>query len=93
MDQKLSDRKLLTGLFFRLLPYQVLLLIINAVNGIVDSLYASNAIGKAAMSARVCMHRSITSCMRQALFLSEAHRYFTEDISQGTEMLSTAVMM
>ena len=51
MEQALSDRKLLTGLFFRLLPYQVLLIIINAVNGIVDSLYASNAIGKAAMSA------------------------------------------
>ena len=51
MEQISSDRKLLTGLFFRLLPYQVLLIIINAVNGIVDSLYASNAIGKAAMSA------------------------------------------
>lgn len=47
----LSDRKLLTGLFFRLLPYQILLIVINAINGIVDSLYASNAIGKAAMSA------------------------------------------
>ena len=43
----------LTGLFFRLLPYQVLLIVINAVNGIVDSLYASNGIseGNAAMSA------------------------------------------
>ena len=46
-----SDYKLLTGLFFRLLPYQVLLIVINAVNGIVDSLYASNVIGKTAMSA------------------------------------------
>ena len=38
---------------FRLLPYQVLLIVISAVNGIVDSLYASNAIeeGKSAMSA------------------------------------------
>lgn len=51
MERELSDRKLLTGLFFRLLPYQILLIVINAVNGIVDSLYASNAIGKAAMSA------------------------------------------
>ena len=51
MENELSDRKLLTGLFFKLLPYQVLLIVINAVNGIVDSLYASNVIGKAAMSA------------------------------------------
>ncbi len=51
MNSELSDRKLLTGLFFRLLPFQVLLIVINAVNGIVDGLYASNAIGKAAMSA------------------------------------------
>ena len=48
-----AEFRLLSGLFFRLLPYQVLLIVINAVNGIVDSLYASNAIeeGKSAMSA------------------------------------------
>ena len=46
-----SDHKLLTGLFFRLLPYQVILIVINAVNGIVDSLYASNVLGTDAMSA------------------------------------------
>lgn len=51
MKQKSSEYKLLTGLFFKLLPYQVLLLIITAVNGMVDSLYASNMIGKSAMSA------------------------------------------
>ncbi len=51
MEHVLSDKKLLTGLFFRLLPYQVLMIVINAVNGIVDSLYASNALGKSAMSA------------------------------------------
>ena len=51
MEQSTSDRKLLSSLFFRLLPYQILLIVINAVNGIVDSLYASNAIGQAAMSA------------------------------------------
>jgi len=49
--QESSDYKLLSGLFFRLLPYQVLLIVISAVNGIVDSLYASNVIGKTAMSA------------------------------------------
>ena len=46
-----SDYKLLTGLFFRLLPYQILLIVISAVNGIVDSLFASNVIGETAMSA------------------------------------------
>ena len=46
-----AEYKLLTRLFFRLLPYQILLIVINAVNGIVDSLYASNAIGQSAMSA------------------------------------------
>ncbi len=46
-----SEYRLLTGLFFKLLPYQVLLLIITAVNGIVNSLYASNLIGQAAMTA------------------------------------------
>ncbi len=48
---KTSEYKLLTGLFFKLLPYQVLLLIITSVNGIVDSLYASHHIGQSAMSA------------------------------------------
>lgn len=52
-NKKSSDFKLLSGLFFRLLPYQILLIVINAANGIVDSLYASNAIenGKSAMGA------------------------------------------
>ena len=51
MKKKSSEYKLLSGLFFKLLPYQVLLLIITSVNGIVDSLYASNEIGQSAMSA------------------------------------------
>ena len=51
MNEVSSDYKLLRRLFFRLLPYQILLIVISAVNGIVDSLYASNAIGKSAMSA------------------------------------------
>ena len=45
------DFRLLSGLFFRLLPYQILLIVINAVNGIVDSLFASNLIGTDAMGA------------------------------------------
>ena len=51
MKKDLANDRLLTGLVFRLLPYQVLLIVINAVNGIVDSRYASNVIGQAAMSA------------------------------------------
>lgn len=46
-----AEYKLLTRLFFRLLPYQILLIVISAVNGIVDSLYASNVLGQSAMSA------------------------------------------
>ena len=51
MKRDSSDYRLLTSLFFRLLPFQVLLIVINSVNGIVDSLFASNVIGETAMSA------------------------------------------
>lgn len=51
MKEKSSEYKLLSGLFFKLLPYQILLLIITSINGIVDSLYASNKIGEDAMTA------------------------------------------
>jgi len=51
MKESSSDYKLLTGLFFKLLPFQILLIVITAINGIVDGLYASNAIGETAMSA------------------------------------------
>ena len=50
-DRPVSDYHLLARLFFRLLPYQILLIVINAVNGIVDSLVASNVVGTEAMSA------------------------------------------
>ena len=51
MNRNHGDRRLLRRVFFRLLPFQILLIVINAVNGIVDGLYASNEIGTAAMSA------------------------------------------
>ncbi len=51
MKSHSSDRALLSGLFFKLLPYQILLLIVNAGNSIVDSLCASNFIGQNAMKA------------------------------------------
>ena len=50
-EKSKSDYKLLSGLFYRLLPYHILLIVINAINGIVDSMYASNYLGKTAMSA------------------------------------------
>lgn len=43
--------RILRRQYFQLLPYQVLLIVINAVNGIVDSICASNVIGKTAMTA------------------------------------------
>lgn len=51
MKRHSSDDEVLSRLYFRLLPYQVLLLVISAANGIVDSVFASNFIGKSAMSA------------------------------------------
>ena len=46
-----TDGKMLSKLFFRLLPIQILLCLIGAVNGIVSSLFASNYIGTEAMGA------------------------------------------
>lgn len=51
MEKKYSDYKLLTKLFFTLLPYQALMLVINTLNSIVDSLFASNLVGETAMTA------------------------------------------
>ena len=46
-----SNKRLLGRLFFRLLPFQVILLVVTAITGIVDTLFASNCIGDEAMSA------------------------------------------
>ena len=51
MKHRSSDFKLWSNLFFRLLPYQVLLLMIDASNGIVDSICSSNFIGQTGMNA------------------------------------------
>ena len=37
--------------FFRLLPFQILLIVVSSVNGIIDSIAASNLIGQDAMTA------------------------------------------
>ena len=45
------DPKLISRLFFRLLPIQIILMMVTAINGIVSGMFASNFIGVAAMSA------------------------------------------
>lgn len=50
MDQK-ANAKMITRLMFRLLPAQILLVAVGAVNGIVSGFFASNYIGVEAMSA------------------------------------------
>ena len=49
-DQK-ANTKILVRLLFRLLPAQILLSAIGAVNGIVSSFFATNYVGVDAMSA------------------------------------------
>jgi Na+-driven multidrug efflux pump len=51
MEGITSNRKILTRLMFRLLPIQILLAAIGAVNGIVSTYFASNFVGVDAMSA------------------------------------------
>lgn len=51
MQELRSSRQLLTRLMFRLLPIQIFIAAIGAVNGIVSSYFASNYIGVDAMSA------------------------------------------
>ena len=46
-----SNAKMVTRLLFRLLPIQILLAAVGAVNGIVSSFFASNYVGVEAMSA------------------------------------------
>ena len=45
------DSRLITKLFFRLLPVQIMLVMVGSVNGIVSSLFGSNFVGVTAMSA------------------------------------------
>ena len=51
MKNSRVENRLLSRQYFRLLPFQVLMLLINAANCIVDSIYASNFIGKTAMTS------------------------------------------
>ena len=46
-----ANAKMVTKLLFRLLPIQILLSVVGAVNGIVSSFFASNYVGIDAMSA------------------------------------------
>ena len=51
MGTQSSDTRLITKLFFRLLPLQILLELAVAVNDIISSLFAGNFIGAEAMAA------------------------------------------
>ncbi len=51
MDDARSSTRMISRLFFRLLPIQILLAMANMVNGIVSSLFAANSVGAQAMSA------------------------------------------
>ena len=51
MKARDGGMKLLSKLMFRLLPIQILLAAVGAVNGIVSSFFASNYVGIDAMSA------------------------------------------
>ena len=51
MNEQAANAKMVSKLLFRLLPVQILLCAIAAVNGIVSSFFASNFVGIEAMSA------------------------------------------
>ena len=49
--EALSNRKLTSRQFFRLLPIQVLLVMVQSVNGIISSIFGSNFANPSTMSA------------------------------------------
>ena len=51
MKAETKNTQLISKLFFRLLPIQILICVVRVVNGIVSSFFASNYIGTEAMSA------------------------------------------
>ena len=51
MQSRNANTKIVSEIMFRLLPMQILLQMVGAVNGIVSSFFATNYIGIGAMSA------------------------------------------
>ncbi len=51
MNTKTANQKMITALMFRLLPVQVVLVMVGAVNGLVSGFFASNYVGINAMTA------------------------------------------
>lgn len=51
MKERGYDARITSQLLFRLLPFQILLAVVGAINGIVSTLFASNAVGMTSMSA------------------------------------------
>ena len=62
METQAANARMVTKLMFRLLPIQILLGAVGAVNGIVSSLFASNYVGVQAMSA-VALYDPITKLL------------------------------
>ncbi len=62
MNPKKQNIQLISKLLFRLLPIQILLAAVSAVNGIVSGLFASNFIGEEAMSA-VALYAPVTQIL------------------------------
>lgn len=62
MDPIKANRRVITRQYFRLLPLQVLLMAISAVNNIINSLFASNVVGGSAMSV-IALYAPITMLM------------------------------
>ena len=97
-NPRTSKYRLLTGLFFKLLPYQVLLLIITSVNGIVDSIYASNVIGQTAMSA-IGLFGPLNHFLYAAsiMFVSSSQvlygRYLARDRSRINHLFTATLMV
>ncbi|MBQ6650493.1 MAG: hypothetical protein IJM67_04500 [Atopobiaceae bacterium] len=61
MSDQTASAKMLSKLMFRLLPAQVLLYMVGAVNGLVSSYFAANYVGVTAMGAVGLYARSSTS--------------------------------
>ena len=51
MKKRNSGMQLISHLYFRLLPIQILLAVVSAVNGLVSGLFGSNFVGSGVMTA------------------------------------------
>ena len=73
MSHKASNSRMVTKLLFRLLPIQILLAAVSAVNSTISGLFASNYVGELAMSA-VALFTPVNTltCALSIMFFSGA---------------------